>query len=382
VSEPAHVPLAVVQLGFFNDPQQRSGPQLLEAWPSLVDVAEAAAHAGARVSVVQVCAHAGHVRRNGVDYYFERAPGARLTALAPDVLHVHGLAFHREVRWLKALLPHTPLLLQDHASRPPHWWRRRAWRRGFAGACAVAFCARAQAEPFVRAGLLASRTRVCEIPEASCRFTPGEQREARRVTGVHGAPAVLWVGHLDGNKDPLTVLTAVSRASRTLPGLELWCCYGVAPLMTQVAERIARDPQLRARVHLLGPVPHAHIEQLMRAADLFVLGSHREGSGYALIEALACGLPPLVTDIPSFRALTAAGTVGRLWPCGNAAALATALEQLAAGAAGQRGAVRAHFERELSFTALGAKLHALYRQLAQPSPHGQAQTAQPQRARA
>ena len=52
----------------------------------------------------------------------------------------------------------------------------------------------------------------------------------------------------------------------------------------------------------------------MRAADLFVLGSHREGSGYSLIEALACGLPPIVTDIPSFRSLTGAGVVGALWP--------------------------------------------------------------------
>ena len=42
----------------------------------------------------------------------------------------------------------------------------------------------------------------------------------------------------------------------------------------------------------------ARVEELMRAADIFTLGSHREGSGYALTEALACGLPPVVTDIP------------------------------------------------------------------------------------
>ena len=45
----------------------------------------------------------------------------------------------------------------------------------------------------------------------------------------------------------------------------------------------------------------------MQAADLFVLGSHREGSGYSLIEALACGLPPVVTDIHAFRTLTGCG---------------------------------------------------------------------------
>ena len=100
----------------------------------------------------------------------------------------------------------------------------------------------------------------------------------------------------------------------------------------------------------------------MRAADIFVLGSHHEGSGYSLIEALACGLPPVVTDIPSFRALTGAQAVGRLWPCGDSHALCAALQSVAAGGGDDaRRAVRAHFDRELSFDALGTKLAAMYR---------------------
>ena len=101
----------------------------------------------------------------------------------------------------------------------------------------------------------------------------------------------------------------------------------------------------------------------MRAADLFVLGSHREGSGYSLIEALACGLPPVVTDIPSFRALTGGGAVGMLWPCDDPQSLC---DRIAVGQRGvvnseMRAAVRAHFERELSFDSLGRKLAAMYR---------------------
>src|SRR5262249_53759160 len=148
------------------------------------------------------------------------------------------------------------------------------------------------------------------IPESSCRFTPGEQQEARRLTGVAGAPAVLWVGHLDANKDPMTVLDGVARAARALPQLQLYCCFGTGVLLDAVQQRLAAEPALRSRVTLLGRVPHEQVEQLMRAADLFVIGSHFEGSGYALIEALACGLQPVVTDIASFRALTAGGTIG------------------------------------------------------------------------
>src|SRR5262249_45479968 len=153
----------------------------------------------------------------------------------------------------------------------------------------------------------------------------GDREEARRTTGTTGDPLVLFVGHLDSNKDPFTVLEAVSQASRKLPRLQLWCCFASAPLLREVEQRIASDPQLRNRTHLLGRVSHTTVERLMQAADLFVLGSHREGSGYSLIEALACGLAPVVTDIPSFRTLTGSGKVGMLWPCGDASALSAAL---------------------------------------------------------
>jgi glycosyltransferase involved in cell wall biosynthesis len=178
---------------------------------------------------------------------------------------------------------------------------------------------------------------------------------------VTGDPLVLWVGHLSDNKDPWTVLEGIGDAARQLPRLELWCCFGTAPLLSKAQRRIERDRILRNRVHLLGRVAHEQVEQLMQAADVFVSGSHREGSGYSLIEALACGLPPVVTDIPSFRALTRDGTVGMLWPPGNAGALSEALSSIAPRlGAPMRGAVRAHFDAELSFAAVGAKLAGMY----------------------
>jgi glycosyltransferase involved in cell wall biosynthesis len=273
------------------------------------------------------------------------------------------LGFVRDVPTLAALCPQTPILLQDHADRPPRLWHRAAWRRSFAAAAALSFCARAQVIPFERAGLVRSPMRIYEVPESTSRFAPGERLRARQLTGLEGDPALLWVGHLDENKDPLTVLAGVAAATATLPHLQLHCCFGTAPLLQAVEARIARDRTLRPRVHLLGRVPHERIAELMQAADVFVLGSHREGSGYSLIEALACGLPPVVTDISSFRALTG-GTVGRLWPPGDARALSAALGSIAASLGpGSRAEVRAHFDRELSFLALGRKLAAAYSEL-------------------
>jgi glycosyltransferase involved in cell wall biosynthesis len=366
--------LHAVQISFYLDPRGREPEQLLQDWPSLVDVAEAAALAGVRISVIQASAHPHRLTQNGVDYHFVAPePGSStiagnadfaklLRTLSAQVFHVHGMGFPADVLTLANLVPDVPIIVQDHANRTPRtWWRRRAWRRGLAAISGAAFCSTAQAKPFMDANILDPRTTIYEVPESTSRFTPGDRDDARRLTGLHGDPCLLWVGHLDRNKDPLTVLDGVSEAARRLPGLELWCCFGAAPLIPEVQRRIDADPVLRPRVHLLGRVPHERIEALMRAADVFVLGSHREGSGYALIEALACGLPPVVTEIPSFRSLVGQGP-GRLWPCGDAAAFRDALLSLVSDLqADVRSLVRAHFDAELSFAAVGRKLGTIYR---------------------
>jgi glycosyltransferase involved in cell wall biosynthesis len=157
------------------------------------------------------------------------------------------------------------------------------------------------------------------------------------------------------------VLDAVSRAARQLPSLELWCFYTEAPLWRDVRARVAGDRALAERVHLMGPVPHETVEQLCRAADFFLSGSHSEGSGYALIEALACGVTPIVTDIPAFRAITAGGAVGALVPFGGSEVMARSLVELAAlDRAELRRKTLAHFERTLSFDVLGRRLRDIY----------------------
>ncbi|HET9475115.1 MAG TPA: glycosyltransferase family 4 protein [Steroidobacteraceae bacterium] len=365
----------VVQVSFYVDPQARPPRELLRQWTSLGHIAGAVADNGDRVTVVQASQHRERFHESGVEYCFlppdtgglaSSGEFAQLIAeLVPDVFHVHGLSFGHEVRGLRRLCARTPILLQDHADRVPRFWRRGSWRSGLACADGVSFCARGQAEAFVAARLLPPHTAVFEIAESTSEFSPGDRAAARTLTGIHGDPALLWVGHLDSNKDPLTVLTGISAAVERLPGLTLWCCFATAPLREEVEQLIAGDPRLQSRVHLLGRVEHARIETLMRAADLFVLGSHREGSGYSLMEALACALPPVVTDIPSFRMLTDAGRAGWLWKAGDAASLTAALLQAArAPRAAARDAARRQFEARSSRAAVGRGFGAAYRRLA------------------
>jgi glycosyltransferase involved in cell wall biosynthesis len=253
------------------------------------------------------------------------------------------------------------VLAQDHASTPGG--RRATLRRwGLRKVAGVAFTAEAQAEPFRQAGELPAGTPVFAIPESSSLFTPGDRDEARARNGVFGEPALLWVGRLDANKDPLTILEAVRLTLPRLPDLHLWCAYHEAELLPEIERRLRADPLLAAHVHLLGKRPHSEMQDLYRAADQFVLASHREGSGYSLIEAMACGATPVVSDIPSFRALTGNAAVGALAPCGDAVAFSERIVALARQP--QHAQVLDHFARELSPDALGTKLGVAYRTLA------------------
>ncbi|MBB5866156.1 glycosyltransferase family 4 protein [Xanthomonas sp. 3058] len=365
--------LHVAQLNLVPTPDGWSVEQVFAQWPSLADIAEAVTSAGVRVTVIQSCALNTRLTRQGVDYRFvalgERGSTLRARRLAAmlreidaDVIHVHGLEFAGDARRLARLLPQIPILLQDHANRPPRWWRRIVWRARYAAAAGIAFTSLELAEPFRRARLFRSSTQLFAIPESSSRFFTGDRLQAREQTRLSGDPCVLWVGHLSAAKDPLCVLDAIAMAAPLLPGLRLWCVFDQAPLMEQVQQRLRVDAHLADRVQLLGKFAHARVETLLRAADLFVSASHAESCGYAALEAYACGTLPLLTDIPAFRALSDAGAVGELWPVGDASALAEVLLRVSRQRP-NRAQVRAHFDARLSFAAVGQRWASAYNQL-------------------
>jgi glycosyltransferase involved in cell wall biosynthesis len=112
---------------------------------------------------------------------------------------------------------------------------------------------------------------------------------------------------------------------------------------------------------MVGRVPHDRLAAYYSAADLFVLGSHDESCGYAAIEACACGAIPVVTDIPSYRAITDRGSIGQLWSPGDAEGCFNAL-----AAAACRIEIRErmrtidHFRQRLTWTAIGRAALLVY----------------------
>jgi glycosyltransferase involved in cell wall biosynthesis len=376
--------LHVVVLGVDLDPARRAPAELVSAWPDFGHFEAAATKTGQfRVTVVQASWRDEEREVEGICCHFVREPEptlrlpwgrairrlprrllARVKELGPDIVHFSGLGFSREVWALRASLPMVPIVAQAHSSSMPNGFRRQYFRWGAEPLDAAMFFALAQGEGFKRNGLLPKRLPLFEVIEGSTLFTPGDQVEARAEVRLSGAPCLFWLGNLNWNKDPLMVLDATSKATQALPGLRLYMCFQNATLLDRVRERVASDPALRERVVLIGALPHRAIETHLRAADFLIQGSHREGSGYGVIEALACGTTPLVTDIPSFRRITGQGKYGALVPVGDSEALA---REIIAFDRRDRGALRQgarkHFERELSFDAAGRQLRETYLQV-------------------
>jgi glycosyltransferase involved in cell wall biosynthesis len=252
--------------------------------------------------------------------------------------------------------------VQDHAGQPPEPVSATgiARRHVMRAADAFLFTSTAQAIDWVRGGFI-DPSRVYDVPEASTTLRPVERATARAISGIVGQPAVLWVGRLDANKDPLTVLDGFERALTALPGATLTMVYGEGRLEAEVRDRVAASRALEGRVRLAGRVPHDQLASWYTAADIFVLGSRREGSGYALIEACACGATPVVTDIPAFAAITGHGAVGALWPRGDADALACALVAAARrDPEHERRRIVEHFATHLSWDVVGARARSIY----------------------
>jgi glycosyltransferase involved in cell wall biosynthesis len=215
-----------------------------------------------------------------------------------------------------------------------------------------------QAVEWRRSGIAPADLSIFHVMECGTTVAPLATRRADLPVRL------LWVGRLNANKDPLTVLRGVEPFLASHPGATLTMVYAENDLEREVRQRIDGSDVLRCRVTLLGRVERSAMPGHFSDADIFVLGSHREGSGYALIEALACGVMPVVSGIPSFRALTNDGREGELWRPGDAMAFTQALTRAVHRLTeDDRARRRAFFDRHFSWRAIGERAVRIYEEV-------------------
>jgi glycosyltransferase involved in cell wall biosynthesis len=278
-----------------------------------------------------------------------RALAALARELAPDLVHAHWLP---EFGWMAAREGLRPLVVSAWGSDVlgARGLGRRRSRAALAGAQLVfadsAHLARATSE--LGGGL---HVEVVRWGLDLQRFSPGDAAAARSSLGIPpDGTLVVSVRGLEPLYNPELLLEGFERLRRRRPDARLL-----------LKSPHAGPAPAGERVTILGNVPPDQMPEVYRAADAVVSLASSDSSPRSVWEALACGRPVVVSDLPWAREELEDGRNALLTPLDPdavAAALGRALDGPSLGVEG-----RSLAEAELDPDRCSARIDALYRSL-------------------
>ena len=151
------------------------------------------------------------------------------------------------------------------------------------------------------------------VPQSTClaALAPAGAPPAS-APAIAGDPCILFPAGIRPVKRPLLPLEPLDALARRRPGTRLW--YAGPALDTAEHGRLMRALTAHPWARYLGPVPHAAMPALYRAADIVLNCSASEGGmANAVLEAMALGRAVLAADIPGNRSLVEDGVTGLLF---------------------------------------------------------------------
>jgi len=269
----------------------------------------------------------------------------------PELVLVQGLGFPLQVIALKLRCSsRVKIVVQHHGELPfkgVKLWCQQLAARFIDG---YLFTSAGNAEVWRQKGVINKRHQIFEVLEASTNFVKQDKWLSRKKLEVHSTGQIfLWVGRLNANKNPLMVLKAFAQYLHFKPSAQLYMIYQTTELLDDIKTMLLADEKLESAVVLVGSVLNQELPIWFSAADYYLSGSYKEGSGYALLEAMACGCIPVVTNIPSFQKITENGKYGYLYKVGDEWALYKILCELEEPSPISADDVIQHFNKKLSF---------------------------------
>ena len=277
-----------------------------------------------------------------------------------DLIDAHfgypdGHAASLLARWLR--LPFTVTLRGVEPRIGATRIRGTLMRRALARAAAVITVSTSLADWAESAGLRRDRIHTVGNGVDTERFFPLARAGARLELGLPAdAPVLVTVGGLTERKGFHRVLDCLPALRARWPGLQYLVVGGASgegDWRQRLEEQVDRLG-LRDCVHFLGTIEPARLNGPLSAADVFVLATRNEGWANVLLEAMACGLPVVATDVGGNREVVADPRLGRVVPFGDANALADAIDR-ALAQDWDHAAIRAHAERN----GWGARMESL-----------------------
>ena len=317
------------------------------------------------VTSIEQINYEGEIDFNRVHYLFVQSKGwkvyalhKRIKALDPDIIVVHSFLFPVQTILLRWQLGNNArIIVQNHAERPPGK-QKFLHRIADKYIDRYLFTAKQMGEEWANAAIISDKSKIKEVMEASAFFQPADQIIARSQTGCDGSPVFLWVGRLDSNKDPITVARGFLQFAEQHPQARLYMIYQSDELLPEI-QKIVLQCSNPAAIVLVGRINHSEMEQWYNSADFLISGSHYEGSGIAVAEAMSCGCIPVLTNILSFQKITGYGDCGYLYQTGDYKDLAAVLEKATtANQSEERKKVIKQFGDHLSFDAIAKDIIA------------------------
>ncbi len=153
--------------------------------------------------------------------------------------------------------------------------------------------------------------------------TAVDRNEMRHALGIpQNAFILLSVGELNTNKNQQIILKAMAKLNNS--NLH----YLIVGRGDQdiVLKKLAQDLNLADKIHLLGF--RSDIAELCKSADAFCFPSRREGLGLAALEAMACGLPLLTSNIHGINDYSVHGKTGFKYAADDADGFAEGIKEL------------------------------------------------------
>lgn len=286
----------------------------------------------------------------------------------PDIIHIFMDNLYGLYGRLAALLTrHSCLLVgeRNHPTYDPRWYiflRRYllnyAVRAVIANSrCAQEYLIRSMALPQHKALFIPNGLEIGRIWEESrSAVSLPESWQSQCIIGT--------VGHLSWRKSPERFVSAAAKVNQAAPNTR-FLHVGDGELRPNI-EHLRDKLNLAEVLQLAGD--QRDVPRWLAAMDIFVLTSQSEGMPNAIMEAMAVGLPCVVTDTGDCRDLVADGQTGFVVPVGDQAALVDRILRLVGDAELRQRMGAAGRERITAYdvSRMAAQYQDLYKTLMHP----------------
>ncbi|HYL60798.1 MAG TPA: glycosyltransferase, partial [Candidatus Acidoferrales bacterium] len=307
--------------------------------------------------------HPLHIR-NAVDI----AAGVRLRAILRrnrfDIVHFHTSRAHAMAPFARGFSS-ALVVTRRMDYRPNRIFAPYLFNRAVDSVIAISG---GVADSLALAGVDAGRVAVVPSGVDCEHFRPpdaGERATARSALGIdENAIVISALGALEPRKGHRHLVDAIAAMvnSGSKSSATLRCMIAGHGSLRAELERQAAQLGCARNVTLLGRIEDAR--GLLWASDIFAMPSLNEGLGVAALEAMACGLPAVLTRVGGLRETVKDTVTGFVVAPASPADLASALANLAAAPelrARTGAAARALVEEKFSMAAMAAGTLALYR---------------------